>query len=75
MPLAERFDDGGWGQSREVESWRGAARSAAATLPRRHVGDVVESGSTPDIVFGASVDEKISQIDVNCAEGRAGIPR
>ncbi|KAL1698032.1 hypothetical protein EV121DRAFT_274707 [Schizophyllum commune] len=30
VPLAERCDDGGWGQSRGSESWRGAARSAAA---------------------------------------------
>ena len=37
---------------------RGAARSAAATLPRRYVGDLVELGSTSDILSGASVDEK-----------------
>ena len=37
---------------------RGAARSAAATLPRRDVSGIVESRSTSDILFGALVDEK-----------------
>ena len=55
-------------------SLRGAARSAAATLPRRYVGDIVESRLTSDLFSGALVDE-ISQINVKCAEVRAGIHR
>ena len=49
---------------------RGAARSAAATLPRRYVGGIVELRSTSDLFSGALADE-ISQINVKCAEVRA----
>ena len=45
-PLTERCDCEGGG----LGSLRGAARSAAAPLPRRCVGDIVELGSKSDIL-------------------------